>query len=60
MDDLSDEKKCALKVCGAEPKKVGDFGSENRGTPSHHPFLDGIFHEITIHFGDPPNLGNPP
>ena len=30
-----------------------------RGTPSHHPFLDGIFHEINHHFWASPIWGNP-
>ena len=33
--------------------------SWNRGTPSHHPFLDGIFHEINQPFGGTPISGNP-
>ena len=32
--------------------------SWNRGTPSHHPFLDGIFHYKPSSYGDAPIDGN--
>ena len=35
-------------------------GSWNRSTPSHHPFLHGIFHEITHVWGSPPFKWNLP
>ena len=34
--------------------------SWNRGTPSHHPFLDRIFHEMNRPFGDTPMTMEPP
>ena len=31
----------------------------HRGTPSHHPFLDGIFHETNHPYWDPPCMEPP-
>ena len=41
-----------------EWEKYGAFLS-HRGTPSHHPFIDGMFPEINHPFGGTPSYGKP-
>ena len=49
--------------CSKPPTRLYMVVSWNGGTPSHHPFVDGIFHEINhpaSELGDPPWLWKSP